>query len=335
MKAAASTNASSSTGEAVPEKPERSLGQWAFDTLIYGGVINTTVFIASIIATYLTSHGRQFAGDSTSYFAGFSRWMNGRGERLDNWLVNKQWAKGPAGAEDLRMVAFSFADGTVFSMLAKPLESLRNPIARFVDRNFSSNPVDESTYQNEPKQSWGSVFGGRVLTFVGVISTYFGLRSLHVKSGDTFKNLNTALFTDPGRKLGEWVSSFKAVQKHFPKLTSEASIINLPGLFRVGLFEAFYTTLCTAGLWGVSRSLARVFGKKEKAPASPENETLPAATENAPPSAPLAIEHPSVETNHLSQSQEATTPADKPKTKIADAALLGRQSPVQSQLAGV
>jgi hypothetical protein len=333
METAASTNASSSEEAAAKKKTERSLGQWAFDTIIYGGIINTTVFIASIAATYLTSYGRQFAGESKSLVASFARFMNGRGEYLDKKLLEKGWAKTPAAAEDMRMVAFSFLDGTVVSMLAKPLEALRNPIARFVDKKFSDKPVDEATYHNEPKQSWGSIFGGRLVTFAAVITTYFGLRSLHVKSGDSFKNMNEALFADPGKKLGQKLAGISWVKDNFPNLSNEKSIINLPGLFRVGLFEAFYTTLCTLGLYSVSRGLARLFGKESRESLMPPALAPQGVTASGESRGEAMLEVP---VQKDTKSVEPLATVDKPQTRVHNIMQTDRQVTVtQSQLSGV
>lgn len=417
MKAAASTNASSSTEEAASKKPERSPGQRFVDKTFYGIIINSVVFASSIAATYLTRHGYQLAGESKSIFADFARWMNKRGTLLDNKLVNDWKLTDQSGAENFRMVAFSFIDGSIFAMLARPLESLRTPLARWYDKHFAKQPVDEKAYENEPKQSLLSVFGGRVATFALVFPTYLLLNKLHVKQNVVLKdaegklikditasiseqvhqteqaaaasmrgavkeamehdpsvtslatnikavrkprwdevkndleidhkthepvvdvtyraevkkssNLNNFLFEQPGKWLGEKVSNIGWVKREHPKLASntpgEKSIFNLPGLFEVGFFEAFYTSVCTIGLYLGSRLFASKLNKKNELPVTqPTSMAAPVSdTDRTATDAPL-------------QTAASMAPAieEAPRTRIHDGVLAGRQATQQQQLAG-
>jgi hypothetical protein len=323
---------------------KRSLGQWAFDSLIYGGVINTLVFATSILATYLTNHGRQLVGkESKSLFAKFARGMQDRGEWLDSKLMKIGMNKERAG--DFRMVAFSFIDGSIFAMLAKPLEDQRENIARWIDKRFSKEPVPEETYHKEPKQTWGSVFGGRVATFVAVFSTYKLLDKLHVKNAATgqFENLNKAIFTNTGERMGEAVSKWGWLRDS--KLASKNSVFNLPGLFKVGVFEAFYTTVCTIGLYFTSRLFA---GKREKkathsagaGPSVSANLPAPMASEaNLHKEAVKASSAPVISASTADlPSQAARNFSDpspqKPETRVNTIVLAERQALPQNQLAG-
>ena len=62
------------------------------------------------------------------------------------------------------------------------------------------------------------------------------------------------MFYNPGKKLGEWVADRPHLAKHFGKL-------DLPELFKVGVFEAFYTSVCTAALYVSSRFFANKLGE--------------------------------------------------------------------------
>lgn len=325
---------------------QRSLGQWAFDTIIYGGVINTLVFATSILATYLTNHGRQLVGtESKSLFSRFARGMQDRGEWLDGKLMKAGMSHDRAG--DFRMVAFSFLDGSIFAMLAKPLEDQRENIARWIDKRFSKDPVPEQTYHNEPKQTWSSVLGGRLATFAAVFTTYKMLDKLHVRNGSTgaFENLNKTIFSNTGEKIGSRINSWSWVKLKFPKLARQESIFNLPGLFKIGVFEAFYTTVCTAGLYLTSRLFAGKGSKKHEMSGSGQSldptEGAPlSAWSSQPVSSVLEKSSEVINTNapaaFLDGKRESVNEEspEKPRPQINEVTHAGRQVKFQPQLVG-
>ncbi|MEJ0009415.1 MAG: hypothetical protein WDN72_02135 [Alphaproteobacteria bacterium] len=144
-----------------------------------------------------------------------------------------------------KMVFFSFADGSLVAPFVKLFEDKRETIARRIDDKLGSTPADLSAYEAEPKQSWGTVVAGRLVTVGVVVPTAVALD----KAG-----LNEKLFGRPGLRLGEWIAR-TPLARSFGRL-------DVPGLFKVVFFEFFYTSVCTTGLYFLSRGIARLTGKQ-------------------------------------------------------------------------
>jgi hypothetical protein len=146
------------------------------------------------------------------------------------------------------MVLFSFADGSAIAPMVKLLEDRRGKISKWFDDRLGTTPEDEiAAYKAEPKQSWFSVIAGRIAVLSIVVPTAYILG----KTG-----LNDVLFNNPGKKFGAWMAKKPNLAKHFTKW-------DIKELGRVGVFEGFYTSVCTAGLYVVSRFLARATGRKK------------------------------------------------------------------------
>jgi hypothetical protein len=130
---------------------------------------------------------------------------------------------------------------------------------------LGTTPVDKGVYEAEPKHSWLSVLGGRFLTAGIVVPTAVALD----RTG-----LNNTLFIDPGKKIGEQLAKKEGVQKWFGKY-------DVKELAKVSLFEFFYTSVCTLGLYFSSRRIAYFTNQNadEKKEARPQTE--PSAVEAA------------------------------------------------------
>jgi hypothetical protein len=265
-------------------KQHRTLGLWLFDAFLYPFLTNFVVFGISVAATYLTTHGADRGRNGKLLFGKIGEFFHARGE----WLVGKFKNMGMSHnqADMSKMVFFSFADGTLVAPLVKIFEDRRENIARKIDDALGTTPENMSVYAAEPKQSWLSVIGGRLATAAIVVPTAVALD----KTG-----LNDKLFSRPGERMGHWVASKPNLAKHFGQL-------DLPGLFKTGFFEAFYTSVCTAGLYFSSRMFASKQGKKKEraisvsapvavseSPAAPEQKKVNfAAREIARQQAPAA-----------------------------------------------
>ncbi len=148
----------------------------------------------------------------------------------------------------------------------KIFEDNRENIAKRIDIITGTKPTDESVYDAEPKQSWGTVLGGRALTAGVVVPTAAFMNKIDFHNGslkwavENGPNLNQRAFIDPGVKLGEYVA------KNHPKFTQKFSKEAYEEMAKVSIFEAFYTSLCTAGLYVTSRWLAG--GVDKEAPAN-------------------------------------------------------------------
>lgn len=244
--------------EAAPKKHKRSPGEKFVDFLAYPLVNNTSVFIISVIATYLTSEGHKF-GKEGSAARKVGSWFHRRG----NWIVEKfeglNFTKDQA--EMSKVVFFSFFDGTFIAPFVKLLEDRREKIAKWFDNKFGTKPSDDFVYKVEPKQSWGTVISGRLLTSLIVVPTAVALDCTRKTSAGEWvwkrgekalgeNSLNDILFRNPGFKTGEKIAERPGLAKYFGKL-------HVPELFKTVYFEFFYTSVCTAGLYVVSRLFAK------------------------------------------------------------------------------
>lgn len=219
-------------------KPKRTLGLKTFDVLLYPVLNNTGVFVLSVLATYLTSRGGQRNANGELKYGKIGEFFQKRGD----WMVDKFKGLGmnDSMADGFKMVTFSFLDGSILVPVVKLLEDRRGKIGRHIDHQLGTKHEDESVYDDEPKQTWGSLLGGRVATLALVLPTAIVLG----KAG-----LNDTLFTKPGHKFGEFIAKKPNIAKYFGDH-------DIPELSKIGFFEAFYTSLCTVGLYYWSRLIA-------------------------------------------------------------------------------
>lgn len=267
--------------DAAHHKPKRTLGLKLFDNFAYTLFINTTVFVASTLMTYMTKHGQSFGAEGSNMRA-VGVWFNERSRPINNFF-KRIGVKSEKARSDFTSVVWSFLDGTIFSFLAKPLEDKREKIAMKIDDVLGTSPDNMRAYDAEPKQSWRSIVEGRFLTFLLVAPTAW----LMTRIGG-----NQRAFLEPGFKFAS------TVEKHFPKIgnwLSKKSISTAQqkgDFFGYVFFEAFYTSVCTAGLYLMSRMVARRHPKQEHhqstnpVPASNDTNARDEATPNVTPETP-------------------------------------------------
>jgi len=242
----AQTTPNNSISAEEPKK-KRSFGLKLFDFLLYPLLTNIGVFVISVGATYLTTRGGDKNPDGTLVYGKMGEFFQKRGE----WLMGKFEGMGMSRDQAAmgKMVFFSFLDGSLMAPFVKLLEDRREKIGRSLDKTFGTVPDDESVYAAEPKQTWLTVLGGRFATAAIVVPTAVALD----KTG-----LNDKMFINPGLKLGEWLEKQPYKEKVFGNL-------DVKELAKVSLFEFFYTSVCTAGLYFSSRMLAGLGKKKDEA----------------------------------------------------------------------
>lgn len=249
------------------EKPQndRTPGLKVLDVFLYPILTNVSVFAVSVMATYLTARGGDKTASGKLAYGKIGKWFQDRGE----WMTNKFKAVGMSEkqADMSKMVFFSFADGSLMAPVVKMLEDRREQIGRWLDEKMGTVPQDPGVYQAEPKQSWLSLLGGRVVTLGIVIPTAVVLG----KTG-----LNDKLFNNPGKEVGGWLAKKTMVKKSVP------AHWDVQELTRVGFFEAFYTSVCTLGLYLTSRRIAH-FHHNTK-----EEEQRGEAASNAAATAPIS-----------------------------------------------
>jgi hypothetical protein len=238
--------------EQEKEPVKRTPGLKLFDVVLYPIITNLAVFGISVGATYLTSRGGDRTKEGKLIYGKVGEFFQKRGD----WLMEKFKSTGMTHnqADMSKMVFFSFLDGSIMAPFVKLVEDRREKIGKWFDDKMGTTPENDDAYKAEPKQSWLSVLGGRFITAGIVVPTAVALDK--IKPGGI--SLNDRMFNNPGKSIGEWAAKKPSITKWFGKL-------DVREIFRVSIFEAFYTSVCTAGLYVSSRFIAR---KTEKKPAA-------------------------------------------------------------------
>lgn len=218
---------------AEERKQRRTLGLKLFDILLYPFLNNFIVFGTSVAATYFTSRGNIHGGP-------IGRALYRRGVETEKFFTNTFGMK-PESAEMAKIVTWSFADGALLSPLVKVFEDRRERIGKWIDDKLGTTPANLDVYESEPKQTWGSVIKGRIAAGAIVLPTAI----IFDKTG-----INSKLFDKRGQQLGAWI------EKH-PGLASKFGPADIKEVSRIGIFEAVYTSICTAALYIFSRKFAR------------------------------------------------------------------------------
>tara|TARA_B100001123_G_scaffold420185_1_gene526286 strand:+ start:2747 stop:3577 length:831 start_codon:yes stop_codon:yes gene_type:complete len=229
-----------------PATAGRSFGLRAFDVWLYPFVTNTGVFVTSVFFTYLTNKGSSF-GKAGSTARSFGELVEKRG----TWLRGKFMDMGLSEpiANNAKMVFWSFADGTLLAPVIKGFEDRREPIAMYIDKMAGTEPDDPSVYAAEPKQTWLSVLGARALT-AGIVAPTAGvLNNVNFRFLGQFNSLNHHMFMRPGMALSNQL-------KENASLVRKIGKGNIEEVASCTFFEAFYTSVCTAGQYFFSRMIA-------------------------------------------------------------------------------
>lgn len=239
--------------------PQRTTGNKLFDLLVYPSIAFGAVFAFSVWMLHTTKFGSGAAHD------GFKSLVKSTADWFGKLSVFKGQSQEQLTkkADNYISVLVSFFAGTLLIAPIKIFEDYRGKISHKIDEYLNSVPKDKSAYDQEPRQSWGSVFGGRAITFGLVL----GLATV------AGKNINAGA-QRVARKIastwGKWHPSSRVELKKVEEWSF------------VSAFEGFYTALCAALIYVFSRNLARKFNEEEKQVPSPP-ETL---TENVRPAVP-------------------------------------------------
>ena len=296
------------------EKPEydRTPGLKMLDVFLYPVLTNISVFGVSVAATYLTTRGGDRNAAGQLVYGKFGKWFQDRG----TWMTSKFKALGMSEkqADMWKMVTFSFLDGSAMAPVVKMLEDRREQIGRWLDEKMGTVPKDDGVYEAEPKQSWLSLLGGRAVTLGIVLPTAMMLD----KGG-----LNEKFFNKPGKDVGGWLAKKPWVKKNIP------AHWDVQELTRVGFFEAFYTSVCTLGLYFTSRRIANFHHKSSQEKeaenadlAAPPSSTAAPVAEDTPPQKPRASE--SLKRPRIAEEIVPTSHLEKYNTEAAsNPAMLG------------
>ncbi len=277
------------------KKQNRTLGLRAFDVLLYPILTNFVIFFMSVGATYMTRHGNELNSQTgKAAFGKIGEFFQRRGNAVKKFFRN--FGASENAATNANMVFWSFFDGTLIAPFVKLFEDRREKIGNWIDDRLGTTADDRSVYEAEPKQTWGSVVWGRILASALVIPAAVILE----KTG-----WNEKFFTKPGKDLGAHVET------KMPRLTSFLGKFQPRKLFPVALFEAFYTSLCTTGLYFFSRALAK---KPEHTAPIPEH---------------IVRELRPLEPDQEAPAQASAPATDKPTTTVSHAAAQQRLDAAQ------
>lgn len=234
--------AGENSDKAPEKKPHpRTPGLKLFDVFLYPILTNFSVFGISVAATYLTNRGGMKNANGELIYGKVGEWFESRGNAITHTFQRAGMTHEQADMS--KMVFFSFADGSLMAPAVKLLEDRRENIARRTDKFLGTEPDNDAVYKAEPKQSWSSVLGGRLLTSAIVVPTAIAMD----KSG-----MNHVLFHSTSKNVASYLG-------HHPELTQIlGKSLDVPELAKVGVFEGFYTSVCTGGLYFSSRAIARV-----------------------------------------------------------------------------
>jgi hypothetical protein len=266
---------------------KQTFGMKVFDVALFS-LNNILVFAMSVYLTILTDSPPNKAKNW------FERKMKQRGDLVENFLHEKfNFSKDSANVG--KMVFWSFADGTIILPILKLIEDRKAQISRGIDTMFGKTPEDDSVYDAEPKKSWKSFLIGRALVAGIVVPTavvldrYKPKATVVDKEGNIQKDqngkrikanqkFNDVLFHNNGALIGKKMSES---DRPFAKwVTSIVGKDNMATLFRTSAFEAFYTTVCTVGLYFASRFIARKDDKKREAKEKKQADRIQKAASN-------------------------------------------------------
>lgn len=295
----------SAFAEAQVERPKRTLGLRVVDWLIYS-INNAGVFAISVGATYLTHRG-DTVGAEGSTWRKVGTALKKRGDWVKKNLM-EHFNTNEKRAEEIKMVIFSFLDGTLLWPFVEKLESRRIPMAKWFDDKFGTRPKDELIYQIDPHQNNSSILEGRFATSLIVVPTAIYMEKKKVtaiENGIAHKvTMNDYMFNIPSKKIANWLENHTALPKKFPKL-------DIPYLSKTAVFELFYTTVCTLSLFGISRAIAKRNKETKEAVATyierqKQNPTQPADEQQATPDTPQQTPDAHItEGTHLGRAQDA------------------------------
>jgi hypothetical protein len=290
---------------ADPDRPKRTVGLRLVDALVYPVINNFGVFAISVGATYLTEHGAKVGKDGSALRA-VGEWFNKRGIRFKDGM-KKHFNASEKTADMTKMVFFSFFDGTFVAPFVKILEDRREKMAEWFDDKLNTKPTDLSVYKAEPKQTWGSVGEGRLLTSAIIVPIAATLDQNKVQG----RTLNEWMFDVPSKHIAKWFDTHTNVKHRFPKL-------EVPYLSKTIVFEAFYTSVCTACLYFISRAIAK-HTKANKEAVAEYKEHHKRAVISA------------LQTEDMPEQQPKQETSAAPKPQVSSSAYEARLQPVRTQ----
>lgn len=229
---------------AVPEgKKKRTFGNKVYDFLVFAPVAWGGVWVSSAATGYQAIHGKN------KNFEWLRKMQSSVGKWIHSTLKNTVMKKSsPENVKGMAQnLSFTFILGMGSHALMAPikwLEDHRQSNAAKIDKAFGTTPPDAQAIKDEPKQSWGSVFAGRMASWA---TAFVALAAMGPKFT---KKLNDGFGTWAAKK---WMNSHP--NSNPKKVQNWANLL---------AFDALGTVVTALVTYGFSRFVAASFGKKDK-----------------------------------------------------------------------
>ena len=238
-----SQEASANAASPKDHHKERTFGNKMFDMAVYPFFAFFAVAAFSIYSLYKTKFG---SGKYKDFYEGCVDKANDFFGKSPI-IKDKSSEKIHDTAKNATDMLISFASGTLLIAPIKFFEDKRKEVSHFFDRMhkkyWGGEKVNPEKYKPEPKQTWGSILGGRTIAFATALTTSIVL-------GEQIKKICAA-----GAIRMPWAESAKGTElDNFTKAEKWTWST---------LYEGFYTALCALILYGASRVLPEMFNKKE------------------------------------------------------------------------
>lgn len=232
---------------AEPEKKKkRTFGNKVYDFLVFAPIAWGGVWVASATTGYQAIHG------TSKNFVWLRDMNNAVGKQIKNvlskYVMKKSAVHKPENVDSMaRNIGLVFILGMGSHPLMAPikwLEDHRQSNAAKIDKFFGTTPPDAETIKDEPKQSWGSVFSGRMASWATAFIALGSMGPKLMKWNDDF---------------GAWAAK-KWTGMGFHKNTHPQTVRNWANLLA---FDALGTAVTAAVTYVFSRFVAASFGRKE------------------------------------------------------------------------
>lgn len=248
--------------ESKTHKPDvkKTPGEKSFDLLTYwgiGGLLNAALSLKFFKYTHYewenlsaaeqaTHKGKQIHDMMYDWAAKLSKPLEpilGEGKIVDGKAVG-------ALKHSQRFMLGSILGLGGWAVLAgiKPLEDNKAKVVESLNdiHGFDMSEAQKKELRNEPKQSWGSLLGGRTMAFFTPILAAAPIMDVYEKmrGQEIFDDLADITRRNFGGTL--------RLEKYIPNMTREAG----RQWTKTGLAEAFYTSIGVTVLYGMSKVIA-------------------------------------------------------------------------------
>jgi len=144
-------------------KLARSSGNIKLDMALWGGIQGVGIWLFSLVVADWAQSGKGFLNKG---FEAGRTWLTPRlGKFAENKTSQKIWgsSKEQWASSIVLTLALSLG-GTILLPVTKYFEDRRTQIATWIDKKLGHDDIDPSQIRPEPKQTWGSMIKGRLMS---------------------------------------------------------------------------------------------------------------------------------------------------------------------------